>query len=134
MSKTESNQEAGNRLSLFEGVIIGIYGNWLVTLIQIISFISPLIIIQIILTMVSLLSLVALVAVGIYGGKLGNKLEVVMLSIGHFLPICITLILERLLVQDAFFLIVGGLIFFMIFYAEYIRVDKNALKEEAEDT
>ncbi|MHA1472474.1 MAG: hypothetical protein ACTSQW_05190 [Promethearchaeota archaeon] len=57
-----------------------------------------------------------------------------MLSIGHFLPICITLILERLLVQDAFFLIVGGLIFFMIFCEEYIRVDKNALKKEAEDT
>ena len=136
MSMTESeikSNEAENRLSLFEGVIIGIYGNWLVTLIQMISFISPLIIIQTILATISLLSLVALVAVGIFGGKLGNKFEVVILSIGHFLPICITLIMERLLIQDAFFLFVGGLIFFMLFYAEYVRVDKYALKNKTDN-
>jgi hypothetical protein len=137
MSKTEfdiKKIEAENRLSLFEGVIIGIYGNWLVTLIQMISFISPFIIIQLLLTTISLLSFVALVAVGIFGGKLGNKYEVVILSIGHFLPNCITLIMERLLVQDAFFLFVGGLIFYMIFHAEYVRVHKYTLKKKTDNT
>ena len=42
--KKFTEEEIENRLALFEGIIIGIYGNWLVTLIQIISFNSSLII------------------------------------------------------------------------------------------
>jgi len=70
-----------------------------------ISFISPLIVIQSILTIISLSSLVALLAIGILGSRLESRIEVVILSSGHFLPICIILIIERLFIQDAFFLI-----------------------------
>ena len=83
-----TQEEIETRLVLFEGIIIGIYGNWLVSLIQMISFASVLIILQSILTLISLASLVALLAIGIFGSRLESRIEVVILSCGHFLPIC----------------------------------------------
>ncbi|MCJ7648791.1 MAG: hypothetical protein MUP85_09285 [Candidatus Lokiarchaeota archaeon] len=121
-------EEIENRLLLFEGIIIGIYGNWLVTLIQMISFTSNLIILQSFLTLISLGSLIALLAVGIFGSRLESRFEVVFLSCGHFLPICITLMLERLLIQDAFFLMIGGILFIMIYFSEFKRVKRRRKK------
>ena len=43
------------------------------------------------------------------------------MALGHFLPICIAFAIEGLLVKDAFFLTIGGILFFMIFFAEYNR-------------
>jgi len=123
-----TEEEIETRLALFEGIIIGIYGNWLVSLIQIISFNSPLIILQSILTLISLGSLVALLAIGIFGSRLESRIEVFILSCGHFLPICITLILERLLIRDAFFLMIGGILFIMIYYTEFKRVTRKKRK------
>lgn len=124
-----TEEEVESRLALFEGIIIGIYGNWLVSLIQIISFNSPVIILQSILTIISLSCLIALLAIGIFGGRLESRVEVVTLSFGHFLPICITLIIERLLIQDAFFLMIGGILFIMIYYAEFKRVKSKKTKK-----
>ena len=121
-------EEIENRLLLFEGIIIGIYGNWLVTLIQMISFTSNLIILQSFLTLISLGSLIALLAVGIFGSRLESRFEVVFLSCGHFFPICITLMLERLLIQDAFFLMIGGILFIMIYFSEFKRVKRRRKK------
>ncbi|MFX0086043.1 MAG: hypothetical protein ACFFAU_10225 [Candidatus Hodarchaeota archaeon] len=106
-----TEEEIESRLALFEGIIIGIYGNWLVSLIQMKSFLSPLIIVQSILTIISLSSFVVLLAIRIFGSRLESPIEVFILSCGHFLPICITLIIERLLIQDAFFLMIGGILF-----------------------
>jgi len=124
MSTSENlNQPVhGNeQLMLFEGIIIGIYGNWLVTLIQLITFTSALIVPQIILTLVSLVSLVVLLALGVFGGKFENHYVVLVLAFLHYIPLCITLALERLLIQDAFFLVIGGILFFMIYMAEHSR-------------
>jgi len=124
-----TEEEIESRLALFEGIIIGIYGNWLVSLIQIISFVSPLIILQSILTIISLGSLIGLFAIGIFGGRLKSRIEVILLSFGHFLPICIVLIMERLLIKDAFFLMIGGILFIMIYYAEFKRVKSKKTKK-----
>ncbi|MFX0000433.1 MAG: hypothetical protein ACFE9Q_08915 [Candidatus Hodarchaeota archaeon] len=120
-----SKEEIESRLALFEGIIIGIYGNWLVSLIQMISFISPLIILQSILTIFSLSCLIALLAIRIFGSRLESRIEVLVLSCGHFLPLCITLIIERLLIKDAFFLMIGLILFIMIYYAEFERVRRK---------
>ena len=106
---------------LFEGIIIGIYGNWLVSLIQLITFTSALVIPQIVLTLVSLLSLVILLAIGVFGGKWENHYIILVLAVSHYVPLCISLALERLLVQDGFFLLIGGMLFFMIYMAEHTR-------------
>jgi len=124
-----TEEEIESRLALFEGIIIGIYGNWLVSLIQMISFLSPLIILQSILTIISLSSLIALLAIGVFGSQLESHIEVVALSCGHFLPICSTLIIERLLIKDAFFLMIGGILFIMIYYAEFKRVKNKKTKK-----
>lgn len=121
----KKEEEIESRLALFEGIIIGIYGNWLISLIQLISFISPLIILQSILTILSIICLIALLAIGIFGGRLETRVEVGILSCGHFIPICITLIIERLLIQDAFFLLIGAMLFVMIYYAEFKRVKRK---------
>ncbi len=124
MSTSENSNQptpANEQMMLFEGIIIGIYGNWLVTLIQLITFTSALIIPQIILTLVSLVSLVVLLALGVFGGKFENHYVVLVLAFLHYAPLCITLVLERLLVQDGFFLVIGGILFFMIYMAEYTR-------------
>ncbi len=123
-----NKEEIKSRLALFEGIIIGIYGNWLVSLIQIISFNSPLILLQSLLTIISLSCLIGLLAIGIFGSRLESRIEVVFFSCGHFLPICITLIIERLLVKDAFFLMIGGMLFIMIYYAEFKRVKSKKTK------
>jgi hypothetical membrane protein len=93
----------------------------LITLIQLITFTSSLIVPQIILTLVSLLSLVLLLAIGVFGGKFENHYIVLVLAFSHYVPLCITLALERLLIQDAFFLVIGGILFFMIYMAEHTR-------------
>lgn len=124
-----TEEEIESRLALFEGIIIGIYGNWLVSLIQIISFASPLIILQSIITIISLSCLIGLFAIGIFGGRLESRIEVVVLSFGHFFPICIALIIERSLIKDAFFLMIGGILFIMIYYAEFKRVKSKKTKK-----
>jgi hypothetical protein len=123
MSEAENKQSLSSspELILFEGIIIGIYGNWLITLIQLISFTTAYILFQIVLTIISLVSLIFLLAIGIFGGRLETRLETTFLAFGHFLPICITFAIEGLLIQDTFFLTIGGILFFMIFYAEYQR-------------
>jgi len=123
-----TEKEIESRLALFEGIIIGIYGNWLVSLIQMISFLSPLILLQSILTIISLGCLIALFAIGIFGSQLESRIEVIVFSCGHFLPLCVTLIIERLLINDAFFLMIGGILFIMIYYAEIKRAKRRKKK------
>ena len=122
-SSDTSNQrrQTNEQLMLFEGIIIGIYGNWLISLIQLITFTSALIVPQVILTLVSLLSLVVLLALGVFGGKWENHYIVLVLAFFHYIPLCISLALERLLIQDVFFLVIGGILFSMIYMAEHTR-------------
>jgi hypothetical protein len=84
-----------DQMNLFEGIIIGIYGNWLISLIDKISFTTPLIVggyslpwFQPFLIMLSIACLISLIAVGIFGGKLETHWEVLTLGLGHFAPIC----------------------------------------------
>jgi hypothetical membrane protein len=118
---TTASATRNEQLMLFEGIVLGIYGNWLVTLIQLVSFTATLIAIQVALSLVSLVSLIALLAIGVFGGKLENHYVVLMLAFLHFIPLCITLAMERLLIQDAFFLMIGGILFSMIYMAEHTR-------------
>ena len=117
-----------DRLSLFEGIIIGIYGNWLISLIDKISFTTPLVVagyslswFQPFLVTLSIACLISLVAIGIFGGKLETRWEVVLLSVGHFAPICISLYVEGLILKDMFFLGIGGILFFMVYTSELWR-------------
>ena len=123
----KKNQE---RWFLFEGIIIGIYGNWLINLILLISFNSDFLVIQTILICISFICLILLFALGIFGGRLETKFEVTILTIGHFIPICITLIVERLFFADIFYLFIGGILFFMIYYSEFIRVKELKQKKK----
>nr|KXH71744.1 MAG: hypothetical protein AM325_02600 [Candidatus Thorarchaeota archaeon SMTZ1-45] len=122
-SSDQSNQNVtrNEQLMLFEGIVIGIYGNWLITLIQQITFTAILVNLQIILTLVSLSSLIVLLAIGVFGGRLENHYVVLLLAFLHFIPICITLAMESLLIPDAFFLVIGGILFSMIYMAEHTR-------------
>jgi len=117
-----------DRMSLFEGIIIGIYGNWLISLIEKISFTTPLIIgdysltwFQPFLIILPLACLISLIALGIFGGKLETRLEVIILGLGHFAPICVSLYTEGLILKDYFFLGIGGLLFFMVYTSELWR-------------
>jgi hypothetical protein len=124
MSTSDSSEQVSQKndqLMLFEGIIIGIYGNWLVSLIQLLTFPPAIVIAQVSLTLISLFSLVILLAIGVFGGRWENHYIVLVLTIFHYFPLCISLALERFQVQDAFFLLMGGVLFFMVYIAEYIR-------------
>ncbi|WP_455276341.1 hypothetical protein [[Eubacterium] cellulosolvens] len=117
-----------DRLNLFEGIIIGIYGNWLISLIDKISFTMPLIIaghslfwFQPVLFILSITCLIALVAIGVFGGKLETRWEVVILGMGHFIPICASFYVEELILKDYFFFSVGGILFLIIYTTEFSR-------------
>jgi hypothetical protein len=123
----------GENISLFEGIIIGLYGNWLISLIDKISFTQPLKIGEIIISwfqpflfLVSILSLIGLIAIGIFGGRLETRKEVLILSIFHILPIGISFYLENLLLKDLFFLSIGGILFAIIYSTEYLRAKEKS--------
>ncbi len=124
----EKIQKMG-RIALFEGIIIGIYGNWLVSIIVLISLTSNFIWLQILLLCISILSLVALLWIGVAGGKLDSKLEVIGLAFGHFVPLSAALLIERRLLSDIFLLILGALLFSVIYYTEYVRARKTVLRK-----
>jgi len=114
---------------LFEGIMIGIYGNWLISLIEKISFTTPLIVgdyswtwFQPFLIILSMVCLISLIAIGVFGGKHETRLEVIIFGLGHFAPICISLYAEGLILKDFFFLGIGGLLFIMIYASELLRV------------
>jgi hypothetical membrane protein len=113
--------QRSEQLMLFEGIVIGIYGNWLVSLIQMMTYTGSLVFLQAALTLISLLSLVALLAIGVFGGRLENHYIVLILTFLHYLPLCAALAIEGLALQDAFFLVIGGILFSMIYMAEYTR-------------
>jgi len=115
----------GENISLFEGIIIGLYGNWLISLIDKISFTQPLkngglsiSWFQPFLFLISILSLIGLIAIGIFGGRLETRKEVSILSIFHILPIGLSFYLENLLLKDLFFLSIGGILFAIIYSTE----------------
>ena len=117
-----------DRMSLFEGIIIGIYGNWLISLIDKMSFNPALIVggyslswFQPFLIILSIACLISLIAIGIFGGKLETRWEVLILGLGHFAPICVSLYIEGLILKDIFFLGIGGILFFMIYVSELWR-------------
>lgn len=86
MAATSSSTDTIQRneqLMLFEGIVIGIYGNWLVSLIQMITFTTSLVAIQIILVVASLVSLVSLLAIGVFGGRFENHYVVMVLAFLH---------------------------------------------------
>jgi len=127
--------ENGENISLFEGIIIGLYGNWLISLIDKISFTQPLRIgglsvswFQPFLFLVSILSLIGLIAIGIFGGRLETRKEVSILSIFHILPIGLSFYLENLLLKDLFFLSIGGIQFAIIYSTEYLRAKEKSKK------
>jgi len=116
------------RTSLFEGITIGIYGNWLISLFDKVSFTAPVIIagyslywFQPFLFVFSIACLILLIAIGIFGGKLETRWEVLILGLGHFAPICFSLYVEGLILKDIFFLAIGGILFFMIYASELWR-------------
>jgi len=124
-----------DNVSLFEGIIIGLYGNWLISLIDKISFTQPLKIsglviqwFQPFLFLVSMLSLIGLIAIGIFGGRLETKKEVSALSIFHIFPIGLSFYLEDLLLKDLFFLSIGGILFAIIYSTEYLRAKERSIK------
>lgn len=114
---------------LFQGIIIGSYGNWLMSLIEKISFTTPLIVgdyswtwFQPFLIILSLVCLISLIAIGVFGGKHETCVEVIILCLGHFTPICVSLYAEGFILKDFFFLGIGGLPFFMVYTSELSRV------------
>jgi hypothetical protein len=123
--------DSNENVALFEGIIIGLYGNWLISLIDKISFTQPLRIgglviqwFQPFLFLVSILSLIGLLAIGIFGGRLETRIEVLVLSIFHVFPIGLSFYLEDLLLKDFFFLAIGGILFAIIYSTEYLKAKR----------
>jgi len=123
------------RLDLFEGILIGIYGNWLISLVEKITFTKVLVLFgfplwwyQPFCIVFSFVSLILLIGFGIFRpdylrGKVG-RFWVLVLSFGHIMGISLALRLEVEFVQNYFFFGVGGLFFLLIYGCELIRIKR----------
>lgn len=121
-----ANQENIDRINLFEGVVIGIYGNWLISLLDKISFekkgqfagswYQPLCIIT------SFSTILLLFAFSIFRPEFINKRMGFLLGFGHAVANIGALWVEGMTSKMWFFSLVGTFLFYIIFIIEMQRV------------
>ena len=117
------------RLSLFEGIVIGIYGNWLISFVDRISFTKALVIgdtqywlYQPIAIGFSFACLLLLVGIGVLKEHLLTRGLVFTLAVGHFAANWATFYVEGYTFSNGFFLAIGTLLFLLIYTSELSRL------------
>jgi 4-amino-4-deoxy-L-arabinose transferase-like glycosyltransferase len=117
------------RLNLFEGIVIGIYGNWLISFVDKISFTKALVIgdtqywlYQPIAVGFSFVCLLLLVGIGVLKEQLLTRGLIVMLAVGHFAANWAAFYVEGYTFSNGFFLAIGTLLFLLIYYSELFRL------------
>jgi len=123
------------RLDLFEGIVIGIYGNWLISLVDKITFTRVLVLFGITLwgyqpicLVLSFAFLLLLVGFSIFRPNLVTIRSVLVLSVGHFVGNWCALYVEGFTIKNTFFLVIGTLLFCVIYICELIRVRRIRLR------
>jgi len=116
------------RLNLFEGIIIGIYGNWLISLLDKISFTKALVIgetqfwyYQPFCIATSFVCLLLLVGIGVLKEQLLTRGLVVTLAFGHLTANSAAFFVEGYTFSNSFFLAIGILLFWLIYTSELVR-------------
>lgn len=120
-----------DKTALLEGIIIGIYGNWLISLFDKLTFSSTPKLFQIeeyifqaFFIILSIICLILLLSFGIFGGRYESHHEVIFLGFGHIFPIILSLSIQQFQIKDILFLSIGIILFSMIYLAEFIRAPK----------
>ena len=120
------------RLILFEGILIGIYGNWLVSLLDRITFTKVLVVLgvalwfyQLFCVIISFTCLILMFAYRLFMTKKTLKSwDFAIFASGHLLCAFFALYIEMLntsvsmLLHNVLFFIIGALLFFLIYICE----------------
>jgi hypothetical protein len=116
------------RLNLFEGIVIGIYGNWLISFLDKISFKALAIgeaqywSYQPFCIAFSFVCLLLLVGIGVLKEHLLTRGLIVILAVGHFLGNWAAFYVEGYTFSNGFFLAIGTLLFLLIYFSELVRL------------
>jgi hypothetical protein len=124
MSDVEDIKDRLNKLAIFEAVLFGIYGNWLISFVDKITTLFPdirsaLLVIFVILSFFFLLTLVSL---SIFYPKKMTRLHVIFFGVMHFACNFGAFFVEGMAPQFAFFLSVGGVMLILICSTIYGRI------------
>ena len=130
--------EAREGLALFEGIIMGIYGNWLISAVDKITFTNVLIFLgnplwwyQLVCMISSFASLIALLGLGVFRprwlfrNRWVSRLYIAVLASGHLLFIYCALYVEGFSFQNFLFFVIGCMLFFLIYISELRRLRRN---------
>ena len=120
------------RLNLFEGIVIGIYGNWLISFIDKMTFTKPLIVGNMALwwyqpfcVAASFVCLLTLIGIGVLKERFITRGLVVLLAFAHISANWAAFVTEGLPVSTLFFLGIGIFLFMLIYSSEVIRLREN---------
>jgi len=127
-----ANQE--RRLDLFEGLVIGIYGNWLISFADKISFEKFLVWYQPLCVALSFFTLIVLFAFSMFRPKLVTEWFGFIIGFGHLVGNCGALLAEGLLQKNDLkvFFSIGSVLFLIIYSIELQRI-VQARKERKQD-
>jgi hypothetical protein len=115
-----------DRLTIFEALLFGVYGNWLISFVDKITFQNANILdiltsLEVGFVGVSFVSLFVLVSWSIFQPQRLTKFWNIVLGMTHFALNVGTLIIVGLTLQYVFFLIIGGIMFFIICGIQFQR-------------
>jgi hypothetical protein len=123
--------ENGERLVLFEGIILGIYGNWLISLVERISY-KPFAVLgpladwyQPYCLLASFGCLSLLVALGVFQPKYLSRWLVALTAVGHVSANYAVLYVEGVNLENAVFFLIGAVLFFLIYLVELVRIKES---------
>lgn len=118
-----------NRLNLFEGIVIGIYGNWLISFVDKISFTKELVIgqtnywlYQPTCIVFSFVCLLLLVGIGVLKEDLLSRGLIAILAVGHVVGNWAAFYVEGYSFSNTFFLFIGIFLFLLIYMSELVRL------------
>ena len=118
-----------NRLNLFEALVFGIYGNWLISFLDKISFTKfPSIFnifgegYQIVCVGLSFSCLLILFAYSIFRPNAATKWFIMILYLGHVVGIYGAFFVEGLTIPNTVFLLIGFTLFAIIYLIELQRI------------
>lgn len=118
-----------DKLSIFEGIVIGIYGNWLISLLDKITFSRVPVFLGVVLwyyqavcLVFSFACLLLLVGFSVFRPDSTTRLFVALMSIGHIVGNWCILYFEEFTLKNIVFLLVGVFLFFTLYACELYRI------------
>ena len=122
-------QDMRDRLNLFEGIVIGIYGNWLISLLDKITFSRILVLygisfdyLQPLSLLLSFSTLLILFAYSIFAPHVVTRRFWAIVGVGHLVGNYGALWVEGYTLKFAFFYVVGLVLFTILYYFETVRI------------